>query len=163
MTIDVAQGRRPNVDESLIEAAVRAAVGVAARVPGGPFPAGAAPRITEVSVYLTGDDEMRRLNREYRGVDQTTDVLSFAFDAERGLDIAFPAGFPALLGEVILSCPYAERQAYDLGHSLDTELAWLTIHGSLQLLGYAHDTDERAGRMESLERQALRELGITVN
>lgn len=117
----------------------------------------------EMSIRVTTDDEIQTLNREYRHVDHPTDVLSFAFLEDSGLASALPDDWPAQLGEVILSFPYAERQAADLGHSVDMELAWLTIHGTLQLLGYSHETDSKAERMEGLERSALRSLGFTLD
>lgn len=119
--------------------------------------------VGEMSVRVTTDEEIHSLNRDYRQVDHPTDVLSFAFleeDEEPGP--VFPHDWPAQLGEVILSYPYAERQAAGLGHSVAMELAWLTIHGTLQLLGYSHETDSKAERMEGLERLALQSLGFTV-
>jgi probable rRNA maturation factor len=106
---------------------------------------------------VTSDEELQRLNRSFRGVDGPTDVLSFSF-LEGGPEVAPSADVPLQLGEIVLSFPCAARQARDLGHSIEKELAWLTIHGALQLLGYAHDTDERADRMEGLEQQALRAI-----
>lgn len=164
VAIEVVEGWGAGVDRSVIESAVRAAVRIGAEANGAPVSGANVPASVEVSVYLTGDDEMRLLNEEHRGVDRSTDVLSFSFLAEHaGPGITFPTDVPVPLGEVILCGPRAERQAEEIGHSLDTEVAWLTIHGSLQLLGYSHDTEACAERMEALERQALAELGITVD
>ena len=144
---------------ALLKQAARAAVQVGAA--SSPWPVPADPTVLEVSILLTGDENIRALNSTHRGVDRATDVLSFSFVAEdEGPPIARPHGAPIPLGEVVLSIPYAERQAGDLGHSVRTELAWLTIHGTLQLLGYAHDTDQAAEAMEALERQALAMLGL---
>jgi probable rRNA maturation factor len=92
-------------------------------------------------------------------VDRPTDVLSWSF-LEDGVPV-LPQGAALPLGEVVLSLPTARRQAADLAHPLDMELAWLLIHGTLQLLGYAHETEEEANRMEDLEAVALRSLGFT--
>jgi probable rRNA maturation factor len=117
----------------------------------------------EVSVRVTDDAEMRSLNRDYRGVDQSTDVLSFSFveddDARRRMLLT---DAPVQLGELFLSYEYCVRQAEELGHSTSTELAWLTIHGTLQLVGFAHETDAEAELMEGLETQALKMLGIEI-
>jgi probable rRNA maturation factor len=143
----------------LLERAVRAAICVGAKT--SPWPVPSDPTVLEVGVHLTGDEEIRELNRTHRGVDRPTDVLSFSFVAEDSApNVAFPAGAAIPLGEVVLSLPYASRQADHIGHSLRTELAWLTIHGTLQLLGHAHDTDGAAAAMEALEHQALEELGL---
>ena len=116
----------------------------------------------EVSVRVTDDSAIHRLNREYRGVDRPTDVLSFSF-VEGGPPSGLPADEPLPLGEIVLSYPYAERQAVELGHPTGTELAWLAAHGTLQLLGYTHETDERAERMEALEQRVLKALGIRMS
>ncbi|MGH2447763.1 MAG: rRNA maturation RNase YbeY [Chloroflexota bacterium] len=143
--IDVQSGYASRIDNDLICRAVEAALAV-----------GATPRSeqsVEVSVLVADEDEIRRLNREYRGVDRPTDVLSFAFtDSD---DAVVFGAMPRPLGEIVLSYPHVERQSQDLGHSAAKELAWLTIHGALQLLGYAHRTDEEAAVMEKLEQQAL--------
>ncbi len=115
----------------------------------------------EVSIRITDDAEMHRMNLEYRGIDKPTDVLSFSFvPEEQGTNVLYPLDWPQQLGEIALSYPYGVRQAASLGHSTDKELAWLTIHGTLQLLGYRHYTDEEAAHMEGLEQIALRELGF---
>jgi probable rRNA maturation factor len=106
---------------------------------------------------------MQRLNAKYRRVDRPTDVLSFSFFDEeigRGGQPAHPPGLPIQLGEIAISLTYAERQASELGHTLGKELAWLIIHGALQLLGYTHETEEQAVHMEALEQMALRAMGL---
>lgn len=117
----------------------------------------------EMSVRITSDEEIHNLNRKYRHVDRPTDVLSFRYlEDDDDPEAGFPHDWPAQLGEVVISYPYAERQAAELGHSVAMELAWLTIHGTLQILGYSHETDSKAEQMEALERSALRALGFTV-
>lgn len=163
--INVAQPLEALVDAEWIRAAVRAAITCAredAIRPQGNEWTG--ERSLSTSVRITGDEEMRCLNNEYRGVDRTTDVLSFAFlehTDNATLDVS--PDWPVQLGDLIVSWPYAERQARELGHSLPTEVAWLVIHGTLQLLGYHHDTDARAEHMEGVERKALAFLGLNVS
>lgn len=107
---------------------------------------------SELSVELIGDGRMRRLNREYRKKDRTTDVLAFAMR-----ESACPNG--ALLGDVVISVPTARRQAKENGRALDEELAWLLVHGVLHLCGYDHErSDQEARRMRRREQQILRVL-----
>jgi probable rRNA maturation factor len=144
----------------LLERAVRAAVTAGAAT--SPWPVPEDPTVLEVSVHLTGDEQMRELNRIHRGVDRPTDVLSFSFVAEEaGLPAGLPSEVPIPIGDVVLSLPYAQRQSHEIGHSLPTELAWLTIHGTLQLLGFVHDTDDAAASMERIEHKALDALGLS--
>lgn len=104
-----------------------------------------APAARSVGVKLCGDRAMRTLNREHRGKDQTTDVLSFAGGET-------PEGYH--LGDIVISLPQAERQAEAAGHSLERELRVLLLHGVLHCLGYDHETD--GGEMERLERRLRR-------
>lgn len=107
----------------------------------------------ELSIDLVGDRRMRRLNREYRGKDASTDVLAFPIREAPG-----PASF--LLGDVVISLPTAARQATVQGHSLETEIATLLIHGVLHLCGYDHERNAReAGRMRRKEHAIMRRLG----
>lgn len=138
-----------------VEAAVRAATKAAANADRISGPDG---REHEVSVRITGDQEIQKLNREFRGIDRPTDVLSFAL--QEGDALPLPPDIPMPLGEVVISYPYAQRQAEALEHPVEMELAWLTIHGTLQLLGYLHDTEESACEMEGVEDIALRALGF---
>ena len=94
---------------------------------------------------------MRSLNRRYRGVDRTTDVLSFSL-REGG----FPSVQPDLLGDIVISVPRADRQASEAGHSLSREIERLLIHGLVHLLGYDHERGpSHALRMRRKERQLL--------
>ncbi len=149
------------VDEAVLAKAVNAAL-AAVDDSGDAPPYGLPPNDAELSIRVTTDDEIQRLNREYRGVDRPTDILSFSPETGDNIQAAAPPDMVRLLGDVVLSLPTARRQAEELGHSLDMEMAWLTIHGTLQLLGYAHETDEEATHMEALERTALRRMGFTV-
>jgi probable rRNA maturation factor len=115
----------------------------------------------EVSVHVTDNEEIHRLNRDYRNVDRPTDVLSFSFiESDEDARRAAPEGATVPLGQIILSYEYCATQARELCHSIQKELAWLTIHGTLQLLGYSHGTDRDAEQMEALEGDALTSLGF---
>lgn len=111
-----------------------------------------------VSVRIAGDALVRRLNREYRGEDAPTDVLSFAlFDDPH--DFVLPPGGVLQLGEVVLSLPTARRQAREAGRPLLTEVAHLLVHGLLHLLGYDHESEEEERRMRAREEGLLSALG----
>ena len=111
---------------------------------------------SELSVALVDDDEMRRLNRDYRGKDRTTDVLAFALREGEGTTVQEPG----LLGDVVISVPAAARQAEDRGHSLERELAELLVHGILHLLGHDHErSPAEARRMFREQRRVLAEIG----
>jgi probable rRNA maturation factor len=152
------------IDADLLTAAVQHAIERAGQDPSPPpGVVGTEGRPAEVSIRITGDEEIQDLNRAYRNVDKPTDVLSFSFVAEMlGPEVSLPPEWPLNLGEIVISLPYAERQAVELEHSLNTEVAWLAIHGTLQLLGYGHAEEEEAQRMEALEQGALRALGLSV-
>ncbi|MBY0273988.1 rRNA maturation RNase YbeY [Candidatus Binatia bacterium] len=109
-------------------------------------------RGSELSVALVRDDEMHRLNRDYRGKDRTTDVLAFALREGE----ATGTQQPGLLGDVVISVPTAERQARERGHATERELAELLLHGILHLLGYDHErTPAEARRMFAKQRALL--------
>ena len=99
----------------------------------------------ELALVLAGDGLLRRLNRDYRRKDKTTDVLSFPGE-----------GGEAGLGDVVISVAQAERNARALGRTLPQELDVLALHGFLHVLGYDHETDD--GRMERLERRLRQRL-----
>jgi probable rRNA maturation factor len=97
------------------------------------------------------------MNRDYRGYDRPTDVLSFALNDPMPGTPPMPAlpGQPILLGDVIISIDTAERQANALGITLENELALLTVHGILHLLGYEDETEAGAARMRVREEAVL--------
>jgi len=99
----------------------------------------------ELALVLAGDSLLRRLNREYRGKDRATDVLSFP-----------GGGGEAGLGDVVISVAKAERNARALGRTLPQELDVLALHGFLHVLGYDHETDD--GTMDRLEERLRRQL-----
>jgi probable rRNA maturation factor len=110
---------------------------------------------SELSLELTGDRRMQRLNREYRKKDRPTDVLAFPI-REAALPRAVRPVTP-MLGDVVISLPTAVRQAKEAGRSIDIELAMLLVHGVLHLCGYDHERNSReAARMSRRERALLR-------
>lgn len=115
---------------------------------------------SEVSVVLVDDRYIRQLNREYRDKDYATDVLSFALN--EGDEPQIIDGSPEnLLGDIIISLETAVRQANEYGHSLEREVAFLTVHGMLHLLGYDHEEEADRQEMRREEEFVLGKLGIT--
>lgn len=116
----------------------------------------------ELGLFITSDETVRRLNRAYRGVDEATDVLSFAL-AEEGGDSSpsfiMPPDGIVHLGEVVVSYPQAQEQAEENGREVSDEVAWLIVHGVLHLLGYDHDEPAKGRRMRALEESVLSEVG----
>lgn len=110
----------------------------------------------EVGLLVTGDDEVQELNRRYRGLDCTTDVLSFALT--EGRDFAVPPDGVLHLGEVIISYPQAERQARELDKDTSRELALLLVHGMLHLLGHDHAEPVEERRMRAKEQLLLQAI-----
>ena len=107
----------------------------------------------ELSLALIDDDEMRALNREYRGKDRSTDVLSFSLYEGEGAD--FRGG---LLGDVVIGIETAARQAAAHHRGLDEEVARLLVHGLLHLMGHDHEDDCDARRMRAEEIRVLRRV-----
>jgi len=116
----------------------------------------------ELGVVITGDDEVRRLNRVYRAQDKPTDVLSFAMadELEEEGSTEFPPTTDGIehLGEVIISYDTALRQARENDHPVEKEISILLIHGVLHLLGYDHEDDTQAGEMERMETEILQQI-----
>jgi probable rRNA maturation factor len=108
----------------------------------------------ELGLVITDDQVVQELNRSYRGLDATTDVLAFAL-WEQSQDFAMPPNGILHLGEVFISCPQAERQAKEQGHPLERELALLAIHGVLHLLGYDHEDPDEEQKMRAMEEKLL--------
>ncbi|MDA8211211.1 MAG: rRNA maturation RNase YbeY [Clostridia bacterium] len=123
----------------------------------------------EVSVVFVDDAYIHRLNREYRGVDRPTDVLSFAMqemvDEEPAINEDFQAEFDEdegpLLGDIIISLETAVRQAKEYNHTLEREVAFLAVHGFLHLLGYDHMEEAETRVMRLREEAILAGLELT--
>ena len=113
-------------------------------------------------VALVDDAEIKKVNREFRGVSKATDVLSFGWqqgpEEKPGLP-AVPARFAGFLGVIVISAETARRNASREEHSLRVEVQQLILHGALHLLGYDHETDD--GEMEALELSLRAKLGIS--
>lgn len=111
----------------------------------------------ELSLLITGDEIVRDLNHRYRGINDTTDVLSFALADEESDTSSFiiPPDGIIHLGEVIISYPRAAMQSERAGHGIDKEIALLIVHGILHLLGYDHDDPAREIEMRGLEQKIL--------
>jgi len=110
-------------------------------------------RTAELSLRIVDDTEGRELNRNYRGRDYATNVLSFPAELPPGVDVP-------LLGDIVLCAPVVAREAMDQHKAVRDHYAHLTIHGVLHLLGFDHEADPSAVRMESLETRILAMLGI---
>ena len=149
-TNDMARSAKPRLPE----------LRLAVQYPGGRHGAPTRPQLrrwvraacagpAEVTIRFVGSEEGQRLNRDYRGRDQATNVLSFPYAAD-----------PRLSGDLVLCLPVVEREAQDQGKSSEAHFAHLIVHGMLHLQGYDHDTDnDDAERMEAMERDILRVLG----
>ena len=108
----------------------------------------------EVSVTLCSAEYIHRLNREYRGVDKPTDVLSFPLYEDGEFD-EIECEMGAALGDIVISIPRAKEQAEELGHSFIREVAFLTVHSTLHLLGYDH---ERSPEEDALQCSIQKEI-----
>jgi probable rRNA maturation factor len=115
------------------------------------------PEGDSLTVVLTGDEEIQELNRQYRGLDAPTDVLSFQasyLDPEDG---------SSYLGDIVLSLPQAQAQAKSRGHSLAEEIQLLVVHGVLHLLGYDHADPQEKARMWAAQVEILAQLGVPIS
>ena len=117
-------------------------------------------RPVEISVRLTGDQEVRALNAEWRGKDKPTNVLSFPMADEHDLSAPKIVESELLLGDIVLARGVCESEARDKGVSVDDHATHLIIHGTLHLLGYDHHDEDEATDMERREIRALHRLGI---
>ena len=113
----------------------------------------------EVSITLTDDEHIQKLNKKFRGKDTATDVLSFAFRESDEPEI-FGAEIE-VLGDVIISLERAKVQAQDFGHTFLREVIFLEVHGLLHLLGYDHIKEEERLEMESEQQFIMNKLGIS--
>ena len=102
----------------------------------------------DVELVFVNDDEMRKINREQRGIDKATDVLSFPYEQVSG----------GLMGSVVISTDTANRVASELGHSIECEIALLFLHGVLHILGYDHEIDN--GQMRGKEKEVIEHFSL---
>lgn len=120
----------------------------------------AVARPIEISVRLTGDEQVRALNAEWRGKDRPTNVLSFPMAQTADLQDTRVAGPELLLGDIVLARGICEIEAAEKGVRFEDHAIHLLVHGTLHLLGYDHDDDDQAADMEARETRALGRLGI---
>ncbi|NJN81114.1 MAG: rRNA maturation RNase YbeY [Caldilineaceae bacterium] len=122
--------------------------------------------LANMSVVITDNREIQRLNNAYRGVNAPTDVLSFSNLERRPdalIELAIPPELAAelgqYLGDIIIAFPYAAKQAADYGNSIDSELRLLAVHGTLHLLGYDHADPEQEAQMWAIQDEVLAHFG----
>lgn len=115
----------------------------------------------EVSVTFVSNKEIQEINKEYRGKDQPTDVISFAMEELGDGEIpVMGIDLPRVLGDIIISLDRAKEQAEDYGHSLQREIGFLTVHGFLHLLGYDHENENDEKKMFSRQNDILAGYGL---
>lgn len=112
----------------------------------------------ELSVTVLDDEGIREINRDHRGKDQPTDVLSFSL--LEGEELAAGADEPLVLGDLVISLERARAQAAEYGHSLERELGFLVAHGLLHILGWDHQTSEDEAAMMARAEEILGSLGL---
>ena len=122
---------------------------------------GESERPVEISVTLTGDEQVREINSHWRGKDKPTNVLSFPMADELDLTRANVDGRELLLGDIILARGVCEAEAAEKGVKFEDHTTHLLVHGTLHLLGYDHHDDAEAADMEAREVRALNRLGIS--
>lgn len=160
MTLDIDIDADPEWDsksgwDSLVRSAAEAAIAESA------FPQLArSPRPVELSVRLTGNEEVRALNAQWRGKDKPTNVLSFPQADAHALTETSISGPGLMLGDLVLARGVCESEAEDKAISIEDHAAHLIVHGTLHLLGYDHEDDGSAQEMESREVRALARIGI---
>jgi probable rRNA maturation factor len=148
LELDIAPGFEGDVDTELLENVLRRVI--------------AATTMTgavTLSLVVTDDHELRELNRKYRGIDSTTDVLSFSqHEAAKSGDndvFPIPESLARPLGDVVISGERVWSQAAEYGHTRRRELAYLAVHGLLHVLGYDHETIDGRRAMREAEEVAL--------
>ena len=158
VNVSVPRGMSRRINTKLIDQVVQAAL----RREGWQTPA-------SLDVHMVDDEEMQQINATRRGIDEATDVLSFPLlDLVPGQGVTqdffvLPPEEVTHLGDVVISFLRVESQADEAGHSRERELAFLTVHAVLHILGYDHDTDERRRQMRRREEEVLAELGLRRN
>jgi probable rRNA maturation factor len=143
--VDIDERFRDRVNVELVTTAIEATLAAEGILP----PA-------EIGLRISDDETIHALNRDYRGIDAPTDVLSFGLDASD--DFQLPPDGIRRLGEVIIAFPYTERSAASQGHSVARELRVLTVHGTLHVLGYDDEEDAAWEQMESRQLAILSTL-----
>ena len=117
-----------------------------------------------ISITLTTPENIRKINKEYRNVDNETDVLSFPIFEKEELDkkiLNNKFEYEDILGDIVISIKRVEEQAKEYGHSFERELSYMVVHGFYNLMGYDHIKEEDKLVMRSKEEKVLTKLGIT--
>lgn len=112
----------------------------------------------EVSLSFVTNDEIQELNKNFRGIDRATDVLSFPMLTEDDFGIEYEE---LSLGDIVVSTQRAKEQAEEFGHSIEREVCFLVCHSMFHLLGYDHMEEDEAKDMHAREKEVLDNLGIT--
>ncbi len=112
-----------------------------------------------LSITLSDEEYIHKINKEYRKVDRTTDVLSFPMFEKNEIP-KNPTGIPDVLGDIIICIPVVERQAVEYEHSFKRELAYMLVHGFYHLMGYDHMQDDEKKEMREKEEKVLKKLNI---
>lgn len=111
----------------------------------------------ELSCIIVDDTKIHEINKEYRNIDRSTDVISFALEDN---DQFYSPGQPRCLGDIFISIDHAKEQAIDYGHSIDREMCFLFTHGLLHLLGYDHNEEVEEKEMIALQKVILDKVGM---
>ncbi|MEC0181432.1 rRNA maturation RNase YbeY [Paenibacillus peoriae] len=124
----------------------------------------------EVALTFVNDEQIHELNRDYRGIDRPTDVLSFAMKEtlDEELEIIYEPveenaleNVPDVLGDIIISIQTAQAQSEEYGHSIEREIGFLFVHGFLHLLGYDHQDEASEAEMMGKQEAVLAQVGLT--
>lgn len=119
------------------------------------------PTNAEVSITFVENDEIQEINREYRGKNTPTDVISFALEElGEGEIVVNDPDMPKVLGDIIISVPMAQEQAKEYNHSFEREIGFLAVHGFLHLLGYDHMDEKEEREMFTRQKELLDAYGL---
>ena len=117
----------------------------------------------EISVTFTDNEKIQKINNEFRGIDKPTDVLSFPLTDYESADVPFIDELDGSLGDIVISLERAKEQAEEFGHSFDREIAFLTVHSMLHLLGYDHvNNEEEELDMRRRQSDVLTNMGLDI-
>ena len=117
----------------------------------------------EISVTFTDNEKIQKINNEFRGIDKPTDVLSFPLIDYESSTVPFVDELDGSLGDIVISLERAEEQANEFGHSFEREIAFLTVHSMLHLLGYDHvNSEEEELVMRKKQSDVLKNMGLDV-
>lgn len=117
----------------------------------------------EISISIVTNDEIQSINKEFRNIDKATDVLSFPqLSFEEGEFADVNEKNEIILGDIVISIEKAKEQAQEYGHSLEREIAFLTVHSMLHLMGYDHMEQQEEKEMIQKQKEILQQAGFTI-